>query len=89
MVTLYIGIADYEWFRYLSAREDRTGLDALLKAVARREIGSLQWSDGALNFGGCAELFTKLFCQRLQRRLARFDFADWQHEAYCALPWDK
>jgi hypothetical protein len=47
MVTLYIGIADYEWFRYLSAREDRTGLDALLKAVARREIGSLQWSNGA------------------------------------------
>ena len=82
MVTLYIGIADYEWFRYLSAREDRTGLDALLKAVARREIGSLQWSDGALNFGGCAE-------QRLQRRLARFDFADWQHEAYCAALADK
>jgi hypothetical protein len=60
MVTLYIGIADYEWFRYLSAREDRTGLDALLKAVARREIGSLQWSDGALNFGGCRALHEAL-----------------------------
>jgi hypothetical protein len=51
MVTLYIGIADYEWFRYLSARADRTGLDALLKAVARREIGSLQWSNDARTLG--------------------------------------